>query len=406
MSGLCTPLLVCSLILLTLFPSQGMSILVGLKSGEIREVKQTLLLLEKQAVEQRGDEKELTLMLATSIKGTFTAHYQWEMAKEKHEADFELARKQDISSKKWLELNALGHNSPENSEQCRLKAISLRKNADLNLYEKRDQLKEELKKLHEARQFSAKAGNREDVLILNKVISGMCKDLGEGEAFLSLWNNDFIDTSGSSSNIVLLPDRISHYQMKFAEPERSLALTKRISRKVEESYDTVLSSWEKTKLIDEIRSIAFYTLPEIELRKGSDSAVFMLLQEVESLGVDMIQSLTWAQLLQKSPTEAYKKYADLFIRNIEEKLSVDHHDSAKATYDCWMAIKEKKKEAYTLMGDAYSGKINKMIRLNASKVNASYWYDKAGVGTPNGVKKTSAYRIPEARSKWEEKFFQ
>lgn len=383
-----------------------MSILVGLKSGEIREVKQTLLLLEKQAVEQRGDEKELTLMLATSIKGTFTAHYQWERAKEKHEADFELARKQDISSKKWLELNALGHNSPENSEQCRLNAISLRKNADLNLYKKRDQLKEELKKLHEARQFSAKAGNKEDVLILNKVISEMCKDLGEGEEFLNLWNNDFIAASESSSNIVLLPDRISHYQMKLTEPERSLALTKRISRKVEEAFETVLSSWEKTKLVDEIRSIAFYTLPEIELRKGSDAAVFILLQEVEPLGVDMIQSLTWAQLLQKSPTEAYKKYADIFIRNIEEKLSLDHHDSAKATYDCWMSIKEKKKEAFTLMGDAYSGKINKMIRLNASKVNASYWYDKAGAGGSSGEKKPSAYRIPEARSKWEERFFE
>lgn len=402
MSGLYTPLLVCSLILLTLFPSQGMSILVGLKSGEIREVKQTLLLLEKQAAEQRGGEKELTLMLASSIKGTFTAHYQWEKAKEKRDADYEQARKQDISAKKWLERNALGNNSPENSENCRLKAISLRKDADLNLYAKRDGLKEELKKLHEARQFSKKAGNKDDVLVLNKVISAMCEKLGESEAFLGLWNNDFNDKQGSDSDKALLPESISHYQKSLTEsPELDLALTKRISRKVDEAFETTISSWERTKLVQEIRSIAFYTFPEIVSREGSDAAIFILLHEADVLGVDMIQSLTWAQLLQKSPTEAYQKYAEVFIRNTEEKLSLDHHDSAKVTYDCWLAIKEKKKEAFIMMGDAYSLKMNKMIRVNASRINAYYWYEKGG---GSGGRFRSP--VPEARSKWEEKFFQ
>lgn len=356
------------------------SILAGLKSGEIQDAKQVLVLLEKQAAEQKSGQKELTEFLITAIRDAYTADYQLKEAQKQKVADFLEARRQDEAAKKWLEPNALGGTSPNQSERCRKKSKELRENAERDLDKANDVLKEKLVAIQEAEDYLWEADRREDSVILKQVAQTMSKQLKtKGGRLVSFWGERERKKSPFAVQEDELSPRNSEHQLKTVSGEGAFELTRRLKRKVDDTIGKEMSVDAKESLVEEVKRICLFTLSDVE-KGGKDlkkDAVFILLEEFEALAVDGVQALKWAKILEKSPSPSYQKYGQMFTKKLLNKLSMDYHDTAQTTYRCWNEAEEGKGEAFWKFYLAYCGKEKSMIRLNCSRDNAAYWLNKA-----------------------------
>lgn len=373
-------LLIGGLLLASMYSSPAASILAGLKSGEIQDAKQVLVLLEKQAAEQKSGQKELTEFLITAIKEVYTADSQMKEALNQKMVDIYEAGKQDEAAKKWLEPNALGSTSPNQSERCRKKSKELREKAEQRVDEANDVLKEKLIAIQEAEDYLWDAGRREDSAILKKVAQTMSKQLKtKGGGLLSFWGERERKKNPFARPEVKLMPRNSEHQLKTVSGEGAFDLTRRLRRKVDDTIGKEMSVDAKESLVEEVKRICLFTLSDVE-KGGKDlkkDAVFILLEEFETLAVDGVQALKWAKILEKSPSSSYQKYGQMFTKKLLSKLSMDYHDTAQTTYRCWNEAEEGKGEAFWKFYLAYSGKEKSMIRLNCSRENAAYWLNKA-----------------------------